>query len=771
MVLYKKLKTIDNTSELEIDDITVDSSLVIPRLSTTQRDASGAVNGNIIYNTTTNKFEAYVNNVWVEVVVGSGGGFVTLADAQTITGVKTFKNNETKFESTAGTLYCTIKDDKTINLPEVGSSYNIKNNVALSESQILPFSTNTTIANNIKITGGVGMKIGDTVDPTSILHLKSINPSLQIEGTTCSLLFKSGTQSLLSFGFGTEISHITGNNLKFINGVNTLLEIDSVGKMGIADSAPQAHVSLDVGSSISGTGIMKLPKVTTINQRPNDLLYNGGLWYNIDTNQFMIMQNGTKQALHHSSNSLDIASVQSSTGIKTFTNGSNHGNINIATDTISNSNTNSDIKLLPNGTGVVDVLSDLNISSGNLLFAGISGTNVSILNGALANKTINVRCVAIGKNSQLLNNQANDNVSVGDLTLQKCLAGSTTAVGSGALQELTTGSQNTAYGYNSLAALKTGICNTFVGFGAGTSLGAGGQRNTVVGANALPSGAAGASFNVCIGDATASNLSSATGNVLLGTASGTILTSGGNNILIGTSSNVDLNVRDNTIQLGNGITKPFNNAINIATTLNGGYSRAFIQGIKGITPAVASPDLVVVDSAHQLGSIPNTIVKNNEAATDPLTTDDSTQGYSVFSLWRNTTNNTIWQCSNNSVGAAIWSLQFGSKNLQVATISSFERSDNAAAYVSFAQWIYDDKKQPSSYTVMIRPNATTLSIRIYNISTATVLAENTGIVGGTQVINFQNFVHSQTNQSLYACQCRKDLGGGSYDFISLRSNT
>lgn len=48
----------------QLDVVSTTGALIVPRMSTTQRDAMTAVNGSIIYNTTTNKFNFRENNVW-----------------------------------------------------------------------------------------------------------------------------------------------------------------------------------------------------------------------------------------------------------------------------------------------------------------------------------------------------------------------------------------------------------------------------------------------------------------------------------------------------------------------------------------------------------------------------------------------------------------------------------------------------------------------------------------------------------------------------------
>ena len=50
----------------KLDIVSTDGALIVPRMTTAQRGALSSVNGSIIYNTSTNKFNFYESGTWVE---------------------------------------------------------------------------------------------------------------------------------------------------------------------------------------------------------------------------------------------------------------------------------------------------------------------------------------------------------------------------------------------------------------------------------------------------------------------------------------------------------------------------------------------------------------------------------------------------------------------------------------------------------------------------------------------------------------------------------
>lgn len=68
--------------------------------------------------------------------------------------------------------------------------------------------------------------------------------------------------------------------------------------------------------------------------------------------------------------------------------------------------------------------------------------------------------------------------------------------------------------------------------------------------------------------------------------------------------------------------------------------------------------------------------KANTSASDPTVNDDNTQGYSVNSIWTNTTTDAVFICTDASTGAAVWKeVTAGGTNVQVDTGGSLASAD------------------------------------------------------------------------------------------------
>jgi hypothetical protein len=51
---------------LQADTVAFGSSFTVPSLTTAERNALTAVNGMVVYNSSTNKFQGYENSSWVD---------------------------------------------------------------------------------------------------------------------------------------------------------------------------------------------------------------------------------------------------------------------------------------------------------------------------------------------------------------------------------------------------------------------------------------------------------------------------------------------------------------------------------------------------------------------------------------------------------------------------------------------------------------------------------------------------------------------------------
>jgi len=242
-----------------------------------------------------------------------------------------------------------------------------------------------------------------------------------------------------------------------------------------------------------------------------------------------------------------------------------------------------------------------------------------------------------------LNNNGNQCVAVGMNTLSAGNGGASTAVGFEAGQNAT-GANNTAVGWGALKDSTAGN-NTAVGTSAGLACTSGSQ-NTYIGASSGSSNQT-TNYNVGVGMNTLNAATTGAENTAVGTFSQALNISGSNNVSHGRSAlanvgklavpttsnsyntavgynclgvvedgeyNIGLGynsgsayttTESSNIAIGNIGVGAESNVIRIGT--NGGsagqQNKAFIAGIRGVTTAVADAIPVLIDSAHQLGTV------------------------------------------------------------------------------------------------------------------------------------------------------------------------
>jgi len=225
--------------------------------------------------------------------------------------------------------------------------------------------------------------------------------------------------------------------------------------------------------------------------------------------------------------------------------------------------------------------------------------NVAVGSGALRSNTTGAYNMAIGAEALRANN-ANFNLAIGfrvgfmnttgthltgigaNALFSNTTAGFNTAVGTGALRENTTTEFNVAVGDGALAAFNG---TTFTD-GANTALGS-------LALNALTSG----QENVVVGRRALETITSGSNNVVMGWRSGDNLTTGNGNTFIGNQAGVNEGPNvDNVICLGN-----------LGDTQAAGQvtpNRCFIGNIVNVTTGGPAPSVaVVIDQDGQLGTV------------------------------------------------------------------------------------------------------------------------------------------------------------------------
>jgi hypothetical protein len=272
-------------------------------------------------------------------------------------------------------------------------------------------------------------------------------------------------------------------------------------------------------------------------------------------------------------------------------------------------------------TGTVPVARVSGLGSAALYNAGAAGNNVVQLDGSARLPAVDGSQLTNIRNSDGLNstffgtsalaaNTAQFNSAFGFEALKVNTTGTPNeAFGERALYMNTTGSKNSAFGYTALSANTIGSDNIGIGYGAlGGNTTA--NKNVAIGESALANqnftngGSAFDSSNVAIGfNSMLHNNPTSTTKGVNNTAVGALSLqnngTGSNNIAVGYNAGSQVWSLDYNIEIGN-----VGTATDMATIRIGdnNQTRAFIAGIRGVTPANGPVQAVVIGTDGQLGS-------------------------------------------------------------------------------------------------------------------------------------------------------------------------
>lgn len=157
------------------------------------------------------------------------------------------------------------------------------------------------------------------------------------------------------------------------------------------------------------------------------------------------------------------------------------------------------------------------------------------------------------------------------------------------------------------------------------------------------------------------------------------------------------------------------------------------------------------------------------ATTDPATGNDETQNFEFGSLWKNSTSNEIFMCSDPTQSTAVWkqitnpsrsslpmNVVFGNSNGQPITIDS-------ANYVVVSNFIYKGTDNESSITEILATvevdSPAIGQIKIYDFTNKQVIATSSTFNNTIKnMINLGTISNLPTTQSIIEIQVRKTSG-------------
>ena len=421
-------------------------------------------------------------------------------------------------------------------------------------------------------TGGSGFTVDNG---TGLVVRTKLN---QVIGALSTLNQGSGEMSI---GVAAYVPHIDGNTLKIRNAANNAFV--SLGDVSLANFG---HASLSSANTFTAratfnvTSSITLPSGTTAQRDGSPAV--GMIRHNSETNTFEGYNNGAWGSLSGASG---ISNVVDDTSPQLG------GNLDLQAFELNTSTSNGNLKLNPNGTGVVEVKGDGSSTNGKVQLncsqnshgvklespdhsASQSYTIKLPDNQIAADKFLKVKSIsgsgstAIGQlefadGSGVVLSDSNDN-TVGGTGAGSSFSGNNalfnTLFGKNAGTSITTGDNNTAVGAQSVDSTTTGSNVTGIGY---RSLQANetGYQNTALGADSMYSNSTG-NTNVAVGFMSLYSNTTASNNTALGMQALVHNTTGTSNVALGSNA-LDANITGN-LQVAVGV-----NALSDATDRTG----------------------------------------------------------------------------------------------------------------------------------------------------------------------------------------------------------